>query len=283
MIGRTLSRRRLLELCLALVPGLAGARLLAPWLPASAMPEAVGPDGRGATPAGSDATPWDPAAHQWAFAVDTTRCIGCGHCVDACKLENHVAAEPQYNRTWVERHVVATDGTVFVDAPEAGINGFPPESTAPGAAGVEVRQSFFVPRLCMQCDNAPCVSVCPVGATYKTPDGVVLVDQDRCIGCGYCVVACPYGARYLVPSGPDLPNGNAGVADKCTWCYQRLAKGQLPACVEECPTQARLFGDLNDPDSPVSVVLRTKRTEVMKPELGTRPRVFYVGLQAERG
>ena len=146
-----------------------------------------------------------------------------------------------------------------------------------------MRQSFFVPRLCMQCDNAPCVSVCPVGATYKTPDGVVLVDQDRCIGCGYCVVACPYGARYLVPSGPDLPNGNAGVADKCTWCYQRLAKGQLPACVEECPTQARLFGDLNDPDSPVSVVLRTKRTEVMKPELGTRPRVFYVGLQAERG
>ena len=293
MIGRLLSRRRVLELCLAVLPGLAGARLLSEWLPSFEGPTSPEPPSRdlaliGSTPvAAPDAepisTPYDPSAHAWAFACDTTKCIGCCHCVDACKLENHVPEEPQYNRTWVERHVVAADGAVFVDSPDGGIHGFPPASTAPGAEGVAVRQSLFVSRLCMQCENPPCVSICPVSATYRTPDGVVLVDQERCIGCGYCVVACPYGARYLVPNGAELPNGNAGVADKCTWCYHRITKGRLPACVEECPTQARVFGDLNDPDSPVNLVLRNKRVEVLKPELGTKPRVFYVGLEAEVG
>ena len=277
----TLSRRHLLKIACALAPAAIGLRLFAPPPDVvaarvhSVEPEPThGPDGSPASTPG-------PVA--WAFGVDATACIGCGHCVEACKLENHVAPEPKYNRTWVERHVVAADGRVFVDSPDAGIHGFPPESTAPGAAGLEVKSSEFVSRLCMQCDNPPCVSVCPVSATYRTPEGIVLVDQGRCIGCGYCVVACPYGARYLTPGGAESPTGNPGVADKCTWCYHRISRGQEPACVEVCPVDARVFGDLNDPDSPIQAIAKAPGVALLRPELGTRPKVFYVGLDEGAG
>jgi tetrathionate reductase subunit B len=278
------SRRHLLKVACALVPAAAGLRLFAP------PPDVVAARGGAQPTPGPGATPpvgpqpgetAAPAAPAWAFGVDAAACIGCGHCVEACKLENHVAPEPKYNRTWVERHVVATDGRVFVDSPDAGIHGFPPRSTAPGAADVEVKTSQFVPRLCMQCENPPCVAVCPVSATYRTPEGIVLVDQDRCIGCGYCVVACPYGARYLTPAGEETPTGNPGVADKCTWCYHRIARGDAPACVEVCPVDARVFGDLGDPDSPIQRIVGAPGVTLLRPELGTRPQVFYVGLVDE--
>jgi tetrathionate reductase subunit B len=159
--------------------------------------------------------------------------------------------------------------------------GFPPSERPEVPAGATVAASYFVPRLCMQCEESPCTAVCPVGATYRNPDGVVLVDQDRCIGCGYCVVACPYGARYIVPAGGHTPTGQAGVADKCTFCYHRITHGLDPACVTVCPRGARRFGDLNDPTSEVSVILQTQATSVMRPELGTEPRVHYIGLEAE--
>ncbi|MEK7777648.1 MAG: 4Fe-4S dicluster domain-containing protein, partial [Chloroflexota bacterium] len=146
---------------------------------------------------------------------------------------------------------------------------------------VHIAQSFFVPKLCNQCDNPPCVQVCPVGATYKTKDGIVLVDQKRCIGCRYCIQACPYGARYLVPSHADVtPQGQTGVADKCTWCYHRITKGLLPACVEACPVGARIFGDMRDPDSAPRKALRDARVYTLKPALGTKPKVYYIGLNA---
>jgi Fe-S-cluster-containing dehydrogenase component len=146
------------------------------------------------------------------------------------------------------------------------------------AAADEVEKSFFVPKLCNQCDDSPCSQVCPVGATYKTRDGIVLVNQNRCIGCRYCVQACPYGMRYLVPKGKVTPTGQAGVADKCTWCYHRITKGMMPACVEACPVGARIFGDLNDPESEVSKILAKERVQVLKPELGTEPKLKYIGL-----
>ncbi len=278
----TLSRRHLLKVICALAPAAIGLRLFAP-------PPDVVQARDGGRPSISPSGSAEPAASSrpttpsWAFGVNASACIGCGHCVEACKLENHVAPEPAYNRTWVERHVIADDGRLFVDSPDAGIHGFPPQSTAPGAAGVAVRTSQFVPRLCMQCENPPCVTVCPVSATYQTPEGVVLVDQERCIGCGYCVVACPYGARYLTPKGEISPTGNAGVADKCTWCYQRTSRGLDPACVEVCPVEARVFGDLNDPDSPIQAIVKTPGVALLRPELGTRPRVFYVGLEQGGG
>ncbi|HEX7949631.1 MAG TPA: 4Fe-4S dicluster domain-containing protein [Candidatus Limnocylindrales bacterium] len=277
------SRRHLLKFASALAPGLVGLRLLAP-APDVVAARSGRPAGSGdpsTTPGAEPATPDTVPA--WAFGVDATVCIGCGRCVVACKLENRVPPEPEYNRTWVERHVIASDGTIFIDAPDAGIRGFPPESTSPGAAGVAVKDSSFVSRLCMQCENPPCVSVCPVAATYPTPEGIILVDQERCIGCGYCVVACPYGARYLTPDGPITPTGNAGVADKCTWCYHRISQGRVPACVEVCPVQARVFGDLNDAASPIQEIVNTPGVGLLRPELGTRPRVYYVGLETEVG
>jgi len=211
-----------------------------------------------------------PEEHDWAFIIDTSKCIGCGRCARACKLENDVPWEPQCNRTWVERYSFTADGEVSVDSPDGGINGFAVEELPEEVQGKEITKSFFVPKLCNQCEKPPCVQVCPVGATYKTGDGVVLVNRDRCIGCRYCIQACPYGGRYLLPK--------EHVVDKCTWCYHRITRGQLPACVEACPVGARAFGDLRDPESDVSRVLAEERISVLKPEMGTKPNVSYLDL-----
>jgi tetrathionate reductase subunit B len=274
----TFTRRRFLLILAAIAPGAVTAGLL--W-PRDIVEAGSGQPGPGASPDPGTVDPGTP--HQWAFGVDASACIGCGRCVGACKAENGVPEAAEYNRTWVERHSVGVDGTVYVDSPEGGIHGFPVNSTAVAAADQHIVASTFVPRLCMQCENPPCVAVCPVGATYTTADGIVLVDQERCIGCGYCVVACPYGARYLVPEGGRSPTGNVGVADKCTWCYHRITAGREPACVEVCPVQARVFGDLADPESPIQAIVNAPGVGLLHPELGTKPRVFYVGLDTEVG
>ncbi len=268
IVEASLSRRAFLGFGLMVAGGLAGAAGLSRLFPvfddSSDAPSPVVPS-------------YDPVGKAWTFVVDTSECIGCGLCVVACKEENHVAEEAAYTRTWIERHVRTTDGVVYVDSPEAGMYGFPAESTAPGAAGKVVDSAFFEPRLCMQCEDSPCTSVCPVGATYRTEDGVILVDSRRCIGCGYCVVACPYGARYLTPAGGDNPNDTPGVADKCTWCYHRISRGAQPACVEVCPVGARRFGDSSNPDSEIARLVRERNPQMLHPEYGTRPRVLYLG------
>lgn len=126
----------------------------------------------------------------------------------------------------------------------------------------------FLPMLCNHCTKAPCIEVCPVKASYKREDGVVLIRDERCIGCGYCVQACPYNARYLDP--------NLHVAQKCTFCVHRIDNGLPPACVHNCMGKARIFGDLNDPNSEVSKLLNSVPTQVLKPEMGTHPNVFYI-------
>ncbi len=198
-------------------------------------------------------------------------CIGCGRCVVACKQENNVPWEPEYNRTWVERYIITEDEEIFVDSPNSGMDGFTDEHLDVKYQDLNIRKSFFVPKLCNQCDNPPCVTVCPVGATYMTEDGVILVDQEHCIGCGYCIQSCPYGARFFLP--------DKRVVDKCTWCYHRIAQGLVPACVAACPRGARVFGDLEDPESPVRKILAEKRVDVLKPELGTEPKVYYIGFE----
>lgn len=207
----------------------------------------------------------------WRFIVDITKCIGCGKCVKACKLENDVPLEAEYNRTWVERYTITETEEVFVDSPNAGIDGFTAEHVNKKYQDLDIRKSFFVPKLCNQCERPPCVSVCPVAATYATEEGVVLVNRHACIGCRYCIQACPYGGRFLDP--------RLKVVDKCTWCYHRITKGLLPACVEVCPVGARLFGDIRDSESPVGRIVRKQAIGVLKPSLGTEPRVYYVGLE----
>lgn len=207
---------------------------------------------------------YDPTEHDYAMAVDIHKCIGCGRCADACKTENKVPREPHFFRTWIERYRVTADGEALVDSPNGGIDGFP---DAP--ADQEVLRSFFVPKLCNHCSNPPCVQVCPVGATFYSRDGVVLVDPDYCVGCRYCIQACPYGARYLHPE--------TGTADKCTFCYHRITKGKLPACVEVCPTRARVFGENGDRASPLTRFKRFNDITVLKPWLNTQPKVYYAG------
>ncbi len=211
---------------------------------------------------------YNASEHRYGMGIDVARCIGCGRCVEACKNENDVPREPFYFRTWVERYVITTADETIVDSPNGGIEGFPPSTTEKG-----IMRTFFVPKLCNHCDDPPCVQVCPVGATFSTEDGVVLVDKDYCVGCRYCVQACPYGARFVNPA--------TKTADKCTFCYHRLVKGLQPACVEVCPNGARIFGDVRARSSPLARFERMRKLHTLKPHLNTKPKVYYADLDEE--
>lgn len=216
---------------------------------------------------------------RWVFLVDTYKCIGCGFCVKACKLENEIPYEADVSRTWVERYVVTRDGRVFADTPKEARDGFTTSRVDLGMGRYQdmkrenIDKAFFVPKLCNQCAKPPCVQVCPVGATYQTADGVSLVDRKWCIGCGYCIMACPYGMRFFHPV--------YRVAEKCNFCYHRITKGISPACVLACPVSARRIGNIKNPEDPVAKVIMTQRVEVHKPEYGTNPQVYFIGLSEE--
>jgi Fe-S-cluster-containing dehydrogenase component len=210
---------------------------------------------------------------RWAFLVDTNKCIGCGLCVTACKNENEIPFDAPVTRTWVERYVVTKDGETHADSPMGARDGFTdPAIREQEYDADDIAKAFFVPKLCNQCENPACVQVCPVGATYQTHDGVVLVDREWCIGCGYCIMACPYGVRFFHPEHK--------VADKCNFCYHRITKGLNPACVQACAFGARRIANLRDPDDPVTQIILTERVSVLKDEYGTKPHVFYLGLDA---
>ena len=209
---------------------------------------------------------YDATKHEYVYLIDITKCIGCGSCVRACEMENNVP--PNYFRTWVERYLVSRTGEVYVDSPKGARDGFDPTATSIGAT-----KAFFLPKLCNHCAQTPCVPLCPVGASYRSPDGVILVDEKRCIGCGYCVQACPYGSRFIHPE--------THTASKCTLCYHRITKGLKPACIQACPTEARRLGNLKDPEDEVADIIATKVVHTLKPELLTDPRCYYQGLGKE--
>lgn len=251
--GKTMKRRDFLKLSIA---GLATTTIAATTM----RNKASGPVG--------------DSPHKWAMVIDQSKCNGCGYCVDACRACNDVAPDKAWTR-------------LIAQEPEG-------------------ERDVYLPVPCMQCADAPCVDICPVGASYYRPDGIVMMDYDKCIGCRYCELACPYHARTFnwkafTGENPSVPNWGQpevarrprGVVEKCAFCYQRIDRGlkmglmpgvdeqATPACVVACPPGARVFGDLNDPESQVSQLLAGNCSYRLREDLGTEPRVYYLPVQAE--
>lgn len=201
---------------------------------------------------------------KYGMAISLDRCIGCQTCANACKMQNNVPMGLLWNR-------VITEGCDVVD----------------GAVGVYPNLTrTYVPLACQHCENPACQRVCPTGATYKDDMGRVQIDYDKCIGCRMCMAACPYNARVFNWEDPvrdpdfnygdkDVPVRTKGVMEKCTMCKERTDRGDEPMCVVCCPTKARTFGDLDDPNSDVSRMIREKHAYVLLEEQGTRPQVHY--------
>ena len=188
---------------------------------------------------------------QLAMVIDSSSCIDCKACMAACKVENNVSEG--HWRNWVK--------------------GQEPDFDDQGRLK-KAGTAHFQPGNCMHCDNATCVQACPTGATYKSPeDGTVLVNEELCIGCGSCIPACPYGARYRHVEKKKV--------DKCDFCQDRRTRGELPACVVTCPTKARVFGDMNDPESDVRRLLQKNSfVRVINPETDTKPNIYYMSATA---
>ncbi len=222
----------------------------------------------------SDPPPIDGV--EFAYALNLSVCNGSRRCVEACARENNLPDDPEIRY-------------IRVFEINSGTLDFNEGTPNYGTDKVPAKDKFYLPVQCHQCDNPPCVRACPVGATWKEPDGIVVVDYSWCIGCRFCIVACPYFARRFNWTPPTVPperiNPNQGylsnrprfkgVVEKCTFCLHRTRKGRLPACLEACPTGARKFGNLNDPQGEIRKIIEQKRVYVLKEDLATLPRFYY--------
>lgn len=218
-------------------------------------------------------------ANRFGMVIDVGACIGCRTCQWACKEENNTpdAISPPWIEIFELKSDVSVTGHPSPDDLKAGA------TTAYTEAPKEGR--WYLPVQCYHCSNAPCVKVCPTGATYKSEDGLTLMDYERCIGCRLCVVACPYSARRFnwwksdispQDANPLVPVRPIGVVEKCTFCVHRTRRGSLPRCVEVCPVRARHFGNMNDPNSEVAKILFANQSFQLLGELNTEPNIWYI-------
>ena len=212
---------------------------------------------------------------KFVYAINLSLCNGNGKCVEACHRENN------HNRATNESYIRILEMPIgTMDMEEGNLTYTHP---------VPAEGKFYLPVQCQQCDNPPCVHACPVQATWKEEDGIVVVDYNWCIGCRYCEAACPYHARRFNWHKPEVPADEInpdqsylsnrirpqGVVEKCTYCLHRTRRGRLPACLEACPTGARVFGNILDPDSEIRWLFENKRVFILKEHLGTQPAFFY--------
>jgi Fe-S-cluster-containing dehydrogenase component len=217
---------------------------------------------------------------EFGYALNLTRCIGCRKCAQACLKENNQSRDDNADLEMSYIRVLELNkGAINLETSDVYYD--PAQVPQPG--------KYYMPVQCQQCRQSPCTKVCPVQATWPEKDGVVVVDYNWCIGCRYCMAACPYDARRFnyqkptIPSSAINPNQSylsnrirpKGVVEKCTFCAQRTREGKFPACLEVCPTGARVFGNLLDPKSEISYILNNKRVYVLKEEVGTLPRFYY--------
>lgn len=214
----------------------------------------------------------------WGYGLDLSRCIGCRRCVYACVEENNSSRHKPQSQ-WIRVIRLKKGSLIDLENSEHYYN---PER-------VPEKDFIYMPVQCQQCEKPPCVKVCPVRATWKEPDGLVVVDYNWCIGCRYCIAACPYRGRIFNWADPNVSAdqwntsvhylGNRprmrNVVDKCTYCIQRVRTGRYPACVEACPTGSRKFGNLLDPQSEIRYIIQNKRTFRLKEDLHTEPKFYY--------
>ncbi len=216
---------------------------------------------------------------KFGMVIDVGACIGCRTCQWACKEENNIpdTISPPWLEVFELKNDVGLTGHASAQDLKEGTTTSYTESPREGR--------WYLPVQCYHCDNPPCVKVCPVGATYKDKDGLVLMNYERCIGCRLCVAACPYSARRFnwfkpeVPAdevNPLVPLRPMSVVEKCTFCVHRVRRGKLPRCVEVCPVQARHFGNPSDPESEVSRILVANQSSRLLQEMNTEPQIWYI-------
>lgn len=217
---------------------------------------------------------------EFGYALNLTRCVGCRKCAHACLKENNQSRE--------DDHDIEMSYIRVLEMNKGAIN-LETSSAYYDPATVPQKDKYYMPVQCHQCRQSPCTKVCPVQATWQEKDGLVVVDYNWCIGCRYCMAACPYEARRFNYKKPTLSKAAVnlnqsylsnrirpkGVVEKCTFCLHRTRAGKYPACLEVCPTGARVFGNLLDPNSEISYILKNKRVYILKEDMGTQPRFYY--------